>query len=79
MSRFIDWLMCLGKRKPIPGEDWEIIPEDDDPFPPKTKLPPVRVLGVRDGWVRYSIGHSFPDERVRMGIFLRFYRKAVQP
>jgi hypothetical protein len=64
---------------PVPavGESWYFFAEkrDGDPFP--HKLPPTyaRILEVRDGWVRYSIGNLFPDERLAIDEFTRMYSR----
>lgn len=46
-----------------------------DPFPTRDR-PPVRVLDVKDGWVRYYIGEAFPDERMSVELFLGIFRQA---
>ena len=62
---------------PVVGESWYFFAEKrkGDPFP--DKLPPTyaRILEVRDGWVRYTIGNIFPDERLAIGDFTRMYSR----
>lgn len=48
---------------------------DGDPFPPKEQKP-VKILDVKDGWVRYEIDSwIFKDERMKLDNFLYCYRK----
>jgi hypothetical protein len=71
--------------QPKPGDlyefDWK--EPSGDPFPPKRiQHEPVRVLDVKRDWVRYRIGMAFPDERMKVKMFLDCYRKlgtVVQP
>lgn len=56
---------------PKAGEYWYI--PDKSPWPPKDRF--VKVLDVKDGWVRYYIGEFFPDERVTISTFLYIYKK----
>jgi hypothetical protein len=58
---------------PAPGEKWEMF-DEGDPFP--SKYPPVTILNVKDGWVRYSMGKMFfNDERRTVKSFVLIYRK----
>lgn len=56
---------------PEPGELWEL--RSDDPF--ESKYKPVKIIAVKDGWVRYYMGRAFPDERMKASFFVRMYEK----
>ena len=56
---------------PKPGELWIFNPED--PF--ESKYAPVKILDVKDGWVRYYMGWAFPDERMKASSFVKMYGK----
>jgi len=58
-------------KEPEVGERWVF--NDDDPWGGK-KFPPVKILDVKDGWVRYYIGHYYSDERREMDSFLYIYK-----
>lgn len=62
---------------PAPGESWVLKGEDEDGCPWEgQKWKPVRILDVRDGWVRYAIGSLlFNDERLRLESFTKIYRR----
>lgn len=62
--------------EPNIGEEWVLRGNDGDPFEPKRSLP-AKILDIKGGWVRYSIGASriFCDERMRVSMFVRLYRK----
>ena len=63
------------------GSLWVLKGDKGDPFPSKFrsmgKLGAARILDVKDGWVRYSMGPPafslFPDNRQEVGEFLRMY------
>jgi hypothetical protein len=56
------------------GELWQLVPAAD-PWGPKSYRP-VRILDVRDGWVRYDMGGlAFRDERHPVKTFVRMYRR----
>ena len=57
---------------PAVGSLWET--KTGDPFP--SPLPAVKVLGNKDGWVRFYVCTSMPDERCRVEVFLAMYRAA---
>lgn len=57
---------------PAIGSLWEI--DTEDPFP--SKHYPIKVLEVKDGWVRYRINRWWPDERVKCETFYLVYRAA---
>ena len=57
---------------PAIGSLWEI--DTEDPFP--SKHYPIKVLEVKDGWVRYRISRWCPDERAKCKIFYLVYRPA---
>lgn len=64
----------FNRRKPIPGDDfWYLRDAKIDPWGSKTHNP-VRILDVKEGWVRYSMGELFPDERMKMSAFLFCYK-----
>jgi len=77
------WLknrLC-GKKEPAiaAGETWEFVDLLSDPWGGKEPFR-VQILDVRDGWVRYSMGDIFPDERRPVGRFVSMYRRVdVQP
>jgi len=53
----------------VPGDEWRV--RDGDPFPPQSV---AVILEVRDGWVRYRIGRTFPDNRMEEHTFRHCYR-----
>lgn len=76
--KLLDWLLRRvtpiqdePEIVPMVGEYWQMI--SLDPFP--SKYPPVKVIGVKDGWVRYDMGKLFNDERMEIKIFKMIYRK----
>jgi hypothetical protein len=63
---------------PAPGEAWVLALDAKGPWPYDAQpYKPVRVRDVRDGWVRYAIGSTYPDERATVESFTRMYRKAT--
>lgn len=56
---------------PVPGELWTL-KRDNDPWGGRDNLN-IKILDVRDGWVRYYIGPTFNDERLEMDRFLYCY------
>lgn len=56
---------------PKPGERWNL--SDKSPWP--LNYPGVKILDVKDGWVRYYMGRIFPDERMKLEMFLSVYKK----
>ena len=58
-------------KTPAKGENWYI--EDESPWPPDTTV--VRILDVKDGWVRYWINDKLPDNRMGMDMFLDCFKK----
>ncbi len=68
-----DAVVCAA---PVKGEKWLLDIGTSDPFPPK--YPPVRILDVKDGWVRYWMGSLFDDERKPIDQFMRMYKKVGQ-
>ena len=61
------------KRIPVAGEMW-VAKGLDDPFPKKEHTP-VKILEVKEGWVRYDFGgHIFRDERLEVNSFIYCYR-----
>ena len=68
------------KRKPKPqpilpaaGETWRLYIDDGSPWPVRGVT--ASILDVKDGWVRYSMGGWFNDERLKLSEFLHCYRK----
>lgn len=45
---------------------------DGSPWPPKIR---VRVIDVRDGWVRYTNTATQTDDRMKTDAFLSMYRQ----
>jgi hypothetical protein len=82
------WFKKIGKRTvqpaselsaqlgPEPGQKWVFIPEQKDPWERK-HYPPVTILDVRDGWVRYAMQSVFTDERTTIKSFTRMYRRVA--
>lgn len=73
----MNWILDLfNKRKPLPpipphvGERWRLRSED----PWGSKSPPVAILDVQAGWVRYYMNRFFDDERMRIDEFTRLYK-----
>jgi hypothetical protein len=60
---------------PQPNESWKIISDKDDPFPLKDAVH-VKILDVKDGWVRYYINKVFSDCRIPVDRFMLVYEKA---
>lgn len=56
-------------RVPAPDEQWCM--RDKSPWPKKNN--PVRIIDVREGWVRYYMNEVFHDERRELDEFLRMY------
>ena len=56
------------------GETWEFVDLLGDPWGGKKPFR-VQILDVRDGWVRYSMGSIFHDERHPIKSFVRMYRR----
>jgi hypothetical protein len=57
------------------GSTWILNIRSNDPFPPKQNRS-VTVLEVKEGWVRYSMGSIFKDERMDSSTFLAIYSQA---
>lgn len=55
------------------GSLWILKATKNDPFPSRD-MPPVRVFGVKDGWVRYGYPFVFTDERMEVDMFLYCYK-----
>ena len=59
-------------REPKTDETWVFCPKNKSPWPDEdTHL--VHIRDVKDGWVRYSMGSVFNDERKKMDSFLHMY------
>ena len=67
--------MWFTRRKPKIGERWEFKDNDrrGDPWGCQGRRT-VDILDVKDGWVRFSMGDFYNDERLKMGSFLFCYR-----
>ena len=61
---------AISTKTPVAGEYWLL--EDDSPWP--KHYPPVRIIDVGSGWVRYWMGNIFPDCRMQTKEFIRIYR-----
>ncbi len=62
---------------PRVGECWKFREtNDDDPWPVKD-YGNVNILDVKDGWVRYYMNSTFPDERRTISSFVKIYRKVT--
>lgn len=75
-SRGMKWFKKLFGKKQIPRaeETWIMSYEDGSPWP-KEPGPRVKVQDVKSGWVLYSIGSMFNDERATLKTFMTLYRK----
>jgi hypothetical protein len=65
---------------PQRGEWWclKADPTDkDDPFPGRT-YQPIKVLEVKDGWVRYAMDVVFDDERTNLTTFTGLWARCPQ-
>ena len=62
-------------RRPKKGEIWisTFRTDENDPFKPKDEFE-IEILDYKEGWVRYSIGRLFKDERMKLESFSRIYR-----
>jgi hypothetical protein len=79
MKRFLIYIGLLKPRiVPRSGETWTLDSNfyRRDPFEPTKEGVDALILEVRDGWVRYSLGGIFNDERMPVrefcGIYSRF-------
>lgn len=60
-------------KHPEPGQRWEFYADTEDPFP--SKYPPVKILEVKDGWVRYYMNDILRNERMRASQFVTMYKQ----
>jgi hypothetical protein len=59
--------------EPVAGEKWILHVDKTDPWG-GNKYPPVKILDVKEGWVRYKIGdYIFKDERMPVERFVAIY------
>ena len=68
---------AVEKVIPIPpavGSLWEI--KTGDPFP--ATGPAIKVLETKDGWVRFYVCPTMPDERCTIEVFLTIHRAAIK-
>jgi hypothetical protein len=56
-------------RTPAVGETWQL----ESLVDPWGDRGLCKIIDVRDGWVRYSLGRLSPDNRKTMGDFVRMY------
>lgn len=67
--------LILGPRAgavPSPGAMWALRCDDKSPWPSK-RYCAVKILDVRDGWVRYDLF----DSRLKVDDFVRMYRPVL--
>ena len=57
-----------------PGQEWLLHDREAGPWK-STRFKPVKILDVKAGWVRYWINEVYPDERMKIGTFVRVYKK----
>lgn len=64
----------------IPGSVWRFRGNANDPFPPPEHAAQSRavVLEVKEGWIRYSLGDFFPDNRMREEMFRHCYERIME-
>lgn len=78
MFSFFKKKIFLPKETPPQvGEEWFLKANDGSPWPLK-KYKPVKILDVKDGWVRYAFQYGFPsfgDERLKVYIFMHVYQR----
>jgi len=55
------------------GQRWILRDGNDGPWP--RERPTVEILDVKEGWIRYSIGGVFTDERLIESSFRGCYRR----
>lgn len=77
-------VILLFRKKPIEplpvidapsrGELWKFIVKDASPWD-FTGGMVAKILDVKDGWVRYSIGRPYEDERMEIKYFVEIYKK----
>jgi hypothetical protein len=58
------------------GQKWVLSESDGSPWP-REKYAPVTILDAKDGWVRYSMGGLFKDQRMPESTFRDMYRRAA--
>jgi hypothetical protein len=63
-------------REPVPTELWYL--KDESPWPKKDHTG-VEVREIKDGWVRFTHGTIFTDERMNMASFLNCYEPPPDP
>ena len=56
------------------GQRW-VLCCADGPWEAEKNYPPVLIRDVKDGWVRYAIGSTFPDCRHTIKVFVNMYRR----
>ena len=67
--------MFFSKPNIEPGQEWLLHDRESGPWESTRFNVPVKILDVKSGWVRYFINEVYPDERMKIGTFVRVYRK----
>lgn len=57
---------------PVKGQTWYIRAADSDVIWPR-ESPGVKIIDAKSGWVRYSIGQIFNDQRMPLDQFVSVY------
>ena len=64
----LKWFNRFKRRIPKQGELWTF--KDDSPWPNKFT---VRILEVKEGWVRYWMSQDMDDNRLKLSTFISLY------
>lgn len=70
----IKWFKNKGVK---PGQEYRFYQESVDPwseFVPRN----IKIIDVKDGWVRYYVNNTWPDERMPISSFLWIYTKVAE-
>ena len=73
LARF--WRRAPKRNMPVPGERWAFTPRPLGPWPMRESDMVATIRDVANGWVRYSLGRVFDDERMRADHFVQMYRR----
>ena len=57
------------------GEFWVLDRSDGSPWPAVGPESKVQIIDVKDGWVRYFINQTYPDNRRPVKDFTSIYKK----
>lgn len=61
------------------GQTWTMTPIDQGPWPKSRQLLPMaKIIDLKDGWVRYSMGGMWTDERKTEASFRNCYTHLVE-